>query len=81
MFYKNFQDTKHIKFPKRWYILCTSTKPCTPKAVQFGITCVSIFREREGEIDESTDIIKRKTFLKKVQQKVTQENLQTVLSF
>ena len=24
--------------------------------------CVSIFREREGEIDESTDIIKHKTF-------------------
>ena len=26
---------------------------------------VSIFREREGEIDESTNIIKCKTFLKK----------------
>ena len=47
--------------------------------------CVSIFRERERErereIDESTNIIKFKTFLKKLQQKVTQENFQTVLSF
>ena len=56
-----------MKFPKWGYILCTSTKPCTPKTVQiWHYICVSIFTKRERrEIDEPTNIIKYKHFKKK----------------
>ena len=56
-----------MKFPKWGYILCTSTKPCTPKTVQiWHYICVSIFTKRERrEIDEPTNIIKYKHLKKK----------------